>query len=526
MVARSGWSGGVRWRRRRGLPSAVEILVAGMLWRAGLLQLVAFTRALRAHPLAAFAVLTWLVVWVQSGSGLVAMAVTPGLFVVGAVAWFAYRSRRTGLTVEASADQLRRQKRVRAQWAKACNAAGLPEVPVLPPWRVRSAGQTVIATVDAAAYGIARKPLQKGLVAMAEVVAGGCREARLHPVGNTGSVELHFLWGDPLARTVLPHDLPPAAPGTAPYGLSEAGTPVALPILNGTGECVFTPLLIAGQSGSGKSSALWATLLGFLVQGIPVRLRVADPAGGVELAALEDALTHQTEDRCSQSSALFRVHRYADSIDGIEAMVAEMEADMNTRLAAQKARRVRAHTPTPEEPVDLLVIDELLYLDALLKRGKSSPLGRVMTAGRKAAFSVIACTQLARVDAIGGVRDLFLQRLVFRTVSREATEAALGSGSGWAEQAPAHRIAREARGVGYAVDTLGVTAASDEAVLFRAVYLTDAQVRQIAAGQIPTETAPPTLRPLPARDRSTPPDVESDVVTASGALRVLPGGAA
>src|SRR4051794_41965673 len=86
-----------------------------------------------------------------------------------------------------------------------------------------------------------------------------------------------------------------------------------------------------------------------------------------------------------------------------------------------------------------------------------------MTAGRKAAFSVIACTQLARVDAIGGVRDLFLQRLVFRTVSREATEAALGSGSGWAEKAPAHRIAREARGVGYAVDTLGVTAASDEA---------------------------------------------------------------
>jgi len=49
--------------------------------------------------------------------------------------------------------------------------------------------------------------------------------------------------------------LPSAAPGTAPYGLSDAGRPVALPILNDKGECVFTPLLIAGQAGAGKSSA-------------------------------------------------------------------------------------------------------------------------------------------------------------------------------------------------------------------------------------------------------------------------------
>jgi S-DNA-T family DNA segregation ATPase FtsK/SpoIIIE len=489
MAGRSRWYGHSRFGRGRGRRiSPFELLVAGVLWRAGIIQTLAFGRAVRTHPMAAFAVLTWLVVWVQSGSGVTALLVTPALMLAGAAAWFGYRQRRTGLSVAASADQLRRQKRVRAQWARACAAAGLPEVPVLPPWRVRSDGETVVATVDAARCGIAREPLQKGLVAMAEVVAGGCREACLHPVANTGTVELHFRWGDPLARTVLPQDLPPAAAGTAPYGLSDAGHPVALPILNAAGECVFTPLLIAGQSGSGKSSALWATLLGFLVQGIPVRLRVADPAGGVELAALEDALDQEGEPNAAGANGLFRVYRYADSLEGIEAMVAEMEADMKTRLAGQKARRVRAHTPTPDEPVDLLLIDELLFLDGLLKRGKSSPLGRIMTAGRKAAFSVIACTQLARVDAIGGVRDLFLQRLVFRTVSREATEAALGSGSGWAEKAPAHRIARGAKGVGYAVDTLGVIAASDEAVLFRAVYLTDDQVQQIASGRVPTGT--------------------------------------
>ena len=129
------------------------------------------------------------------------------------------------------------------------------------------------------------------------------------------------------------------------------------------------------------------------------------------------------------------------------------------------------------------------------------------------------------MDAIGGVRDLFLQRLVFRTVFREATEAALGSGSGWAEKAPAHRIARDAKGVGYAVDTLGVTAASDEAVLFRAVYLTDAQVRQIAAGQIPIDSGGQAWPSRPARDDVAVPSPEPEVVEPPS-LHVVPGGAA
>src|SRR3954454_4042719 len=118
MTGRSRSYGGSSWRRGR-LLSPVEILAAAMLWRAGLLQLVAFGRAVRTHPLAAFAVLTWLVIWVQSGSGLTALLATPALMLTGALAWFAYRQHRTGLTVAASADQLRRQKRVRGQWSRA-----------------------------------------------------------------------------------------------------------------------------------------------------------------------------------------------------------------------------------------------------------------------------------------------------------------------------------------------------------------------------------------------------------------------
>ena len=79
---------------------------------------------------------------------------------------------------------------------------------------------------------------------------------------------------------------------------------------------------------------------------------------------------------------------------------------------------------------------------------------------------------------------------MFRTVSREATEAALGSGAGWAEKAPAHRIPRDAKGVGFAVDAEGTTSASDEATKFRAVYLDNTQIRDIARGRIPTGVHP------------------------------------
>ncbi len=489
----AGRSGPYVGRGRRS--GHLDRLVANVFWRAGISQTLVLGRAVRTHPVGAFAVLTYVVVWVQSGSGLVAAVVTPALMGAGVLVWFSYRLRRTGLGVRESAERLRRQRRVSQQWERACLAAELPQVPPLLPWRIRSEGETVVVRLNAAQYGIARDPLLRGLVAMAEVIGGGCREARCTPIGNTGMVELGFVWGSVLDNIVTPDALPAAAPGTAPYGLCDAGRPVALPILNERGECVFTPLLIAGQAGAGKSSALWAVLLGFITLGVPVRLWVADPAGGVELAALQDALDDDA------GTDLFRVHRYADDEPSIDAMITAMHEAMNQRLADQKARRVRAHVPTTAEPVNLLVIDELLYLDKMLKAGKSGPLGRIQIAGRKAGYSVIGCTQLSKVADVGACRDLFLQRLVFRTVSREATEAGFGSGSGWAEKAPAHRIPRTAKGMGYAVDTQGTTNASDEAVLFRSIYLTDDQTRDIARGHVPAginrPRLPPVTRPAP-----------------------------
>lgn len=303
----------------------------------------------------------------------------------------------------------------------------------------------------------------------------------MRALGHSGWVEVRFHFGDPLAQIVTPSMIPAAEKGCAPYALSDAGAPVSFRLVNGAGEFVMPPTLVVGQSGSGKSSTIWAALLGFIILGIPVELWVADPAGGVELAALQDALNDEA------GTPLFKVVAYADDETAIEKMVERFHRKMLERMAANKGLRKRAHVPSTVEPVQFLIIDELLYCDGLLSKGRKGHLGRVMIAGRKVACGVIAATQLSKVADIGPCRDLFLQRVVFRTVSKDATEAALGAGTGYPERAPAHQIEWSAKGVGFAVDTEGKTASSEEAVVkLRSVFLSDEQVAEIARGEIPS----------------------------------------
>lgn len=490
----AGRSRGGRWtvtgpRDRR--PALEGIFWRWLMWRTPAGKAWLFLRACASAPLMTFAVVLWAVLWFQSGSGLVAVVLTPVFMGLGAGAWFAYRLRRTGLTVNAAAAQLRREWRVRQQWDRACHAAGWKVAPRLAktPWRpgLRSEGDTVVARFNAAAHGLAHDPIHSGMRPMAEVIAGGCRAARAKTIGLTGWVEvrLDFAPADPLATVVTPNMLPSAPKGCIPYGLSEDGSPVFFRLLNDRGECVFTPLLIVGATRSGKSSSLWAQLLGFIAAGVPVRLWVADPKGGMELPALEDALNRRA------GTDLFKVVAYADTEDEVTAMVERMAEEMNARMLANKGKRKRAHAPTVDEPFNLLIIDELLLCDDLMKAGKRGPLGRIQLAGAAAGFSVIACTQLSRAQDLNAqIRDLFARRMVFRVVSREAVETALGSGNGWSEKAPAHRIKdrAEEKGVGYVVDMEGLTSSSTEAIRFRSVLIEDEATNYIAEGEMPPGT--------------------------------------
>jgi hypothetical protein len=434
--------------------------------------------AARTHPIRAFTFLTFIVWWKELGNGIHAAEATAPSVILGVSAWYFYRYKQTGLTVREAARQLRLQKRVQERWVKACKAGGIsvstgPTGVTIPPLKKLASHEgDVTARVHTGQYAIPSTDVVKNLVRIAETV--GCHEVTLNTVAS-GVLDLRFCFADPLSKIVKPSDLKPLRNGSAPYGLSNRGEIMGLPVLNKDGETIFTPLLVGGVSGSGKSSGgVWAPLGGFIVADIPVRVRVIDPAGGVELSALGDAFDQGLR------SDLFAVHAYENNAAEAGDLIADMKAAMNDRLADMKAKGVRLHKPTPDEPLDILLVDELLLLGDLLKKGVHSDLGQIMTVGRKAGFSVIACTQIGEKVQLGAIRELFPRRVCYRTNTREQTETILGSG-GKADMAPAHRISDRTPGVGYSYDDT-----TGQMVKFRAAYFTDVQAQQIAQGEVPS----------------------------------------
>jgi hypothetical protein len=125
-----------------------------------------------------------------------------------------------------------------------------------------------------------------------------------------------------------------------------------------------TSLLIGGASESGKSNLVWYLLSQLNDLQVPYRLWVIDPAGGVELSDLENSpLTRQYVDRVSQISSI--VQKFRESMD--------------KRLASMKQRRIRRHFPTLSEPLEIMLIDELLLCKKELHNGDAdSPLGEVL----------------------------------------------------------------------------------------------------------------------------------------------------
>src|SRR3954469_530215 len=192
-----------------------------------------------------------------------------------------------------------------------------------------------------------------------------------------------------------------------------------------------TSLLIGGASESGKSNLVWYILSALNELQVPYRLWVIDPAGGVELSDLETSpLTRQ----------------YVDRVKDISRIVNAFRASMDTRLSAMKSRRVRRHFPTVAEPVEIMLIDELLLCKKELEGGDAdSPLGEVLASGRKALHIVIGCSQLGQVDVLGRIRDLFPQRICLRTRTQEMTDAVLGT-SATSDGANCHRISRKGEG--------------------------------------------------------------------------------
>lgn len=194
-------------------------------------------------------------------------------------------------------------------------------------------------------------------------------------------------------------------------------------------------VLIGGDSGTGKSNAVWEIIEALLKYRIPFRATILDPAGGVELADLQDAPF---------------TSKYVDRPTDADGAIIDFRDRMNERLQKMKQHGLREFDPTHEsmkgEHWHYMLIDELLLCAAQIKQGVLSPLGEILAVGRKAGFLVIACTQLGQKTTLGDFRDLFPQRVCFGTKTSDMTDAVLGTGATLAG-AKCHTI--EKVGTGY-----------------------------------------------------------------------------
>lgn len=222
-------------------------------------------------------------------------------------------------------------------------------------------------------------------------------------------------------------------------------------------------LLIAGATGAGKGSVLWAVIAGLApcVKTGQVQLCVIDPKGGMELGAGARMFSAFSHDATDTTLDLLRtlatvMHARADRLRG------------HTRL----------HTPTPLEPLYVLIIDEIAALTAYVTDRKirieiEHLLGLLLSQGRAVGISVVAAIQDPSKDTLP-VRQLFTVRIGLRLTEASQTAMVLGQGARDAG-AECDLIADTTPGVGYVM--IDGTAQPQR---IRAFHVTDADITYLA----------------------------------------------
>ncbi|PRY19977.1 FtsK/SpoIIIE domain-containing protein [Pseudosporangium ferrugineum] len=283
------------------------------------------------------------------------------------------------------------------------------------------------------------------------------REARAFTTDRPDRMVLHFVRRDPLAALVGPLPVPevPDFAGLA-LGVREDGDPYRLRL---TGSHV----LIAGATNSGKGSVVWS-LLRSMAAGIAsgvVEVWAFDPKGGMELAA---------------GGPLFARFAYDDP-DSMAGVLEEAVKRMKSR-AARLRGLTRQHVPTADDPLIVIVIDELAALTAYLTDRKvrdriKESLSLLLSQGRAVGIRVVAALQDPRKDVLP-FRDLFPTRIALRLTEPEQCDLVLGDGAR-DRGALCDEIPETMPGIGYVVLD-GVR----EPVRVRFSYLNDDDIAELA----------------------------------------------
>ena len=270
-------------------------------------------------------------------------------------------------------------------------------------------------------------------------------------VNRPGRVWLEFTQKDPLTATIPALEpVEPVDPHGLVIGRQEDGQPWRVSLQGGH-------TLVAGATGSGKGSVIGSLLqaLGPDIRSGRVQVWALDPKGGMEL---------------TPASPLF--HRFA--YHSAAAMVDLLEEGVDfMRERAERLRQAghRVHTPTPQNPMVVLVVDELAALTAYcgdrdLKKRAEAALQLLLSQGRAPGVVVVAAVQDPGKDVIG-FRDLFPTRIALRLLEDVQVDMVLGR-SARLHGAQCDLIPPSLPGVGYMVLD-GIR----EPVRVRAAYLSD-----------------------------------------------------
>ncbi|GAB7190954.1 FtsK/SpoIIIE domain-containing protein [Kineococcus sp. NUM-3379] len=309
------------------------------------------------------------------------------------------------------------------------------------------------------------------LSAASERLASACG-ARACRVVQTSprSASITWLYGDPLARPVLPRavlDMPDCA--AVEVGQREDGAPWQLRVAG-------THLLVVGVTGAGKGSVIWSLLAG-LAGGIRsglVQVWAVDGKAGMELTA---------------GRALFS--RFATTVeDGVQLL--EDAAAVMAERAARMAGYSRTHEPSTAEPLLLVLVDEVALLtaytpDRKLRERAEKALAALATQGRAPGVVLVAALQDPRKEVLG-LRNLFPTKVAMRLDEKAQVDMVLGEGAREAG-AHCHRIPESMPGVAF-VKVDGIR----EPVRVRASYYSDEAIAELAATYAPSMVRPGVLQ--------------------------------
>jgi DNA segregation ATPase FtsK/SpoIIIE, S-DNA-T family len=285
----------------------------------------------------------------------------------------------------------------------------------------------------------------------------GARQGRVR-VGGSGRIVIELAHADPLAAVVPALPIPALVdPAAVPVGMAEDGSIWALRLAG-------SHVLVAGVTGAGKGSVIWSMLRGLCpaIAAGTAQVWAVDPKGGMELGP---------------GRALF-ARFAADDFESMAELLDQAVAAMRAR-AARLAGTSRRHQPSVDEPLIVVVIDELANLTAYLPDRKlkdriAQSVSLLLTQGRAVGVVVIAALQDPRKEVVA-FRNLFPTKVALRLDEPAQVNMILGDGAR-DQGARCDQIPESTPGIGY-VRVDGIR----EPARVRAGWVTDADIAAMAA---------------------------------------------